>query len=129
MTVGPGLWASCRDFASRGFDDFHNVASKLWHCIRELPCNLLLQETVRFCATFQHLVGALHKLDKLSSVDVRVSRAFDIRRDLWRNVDKNARCCIGESYKVLDQYLTELVVSISKRSTSQSTYTSRFMAS
>jgi hypothetical protein len=37
---------------------------------------------------------ALHKLDELSSVNVRVSRALDILCDLWRDVDENIGSCV-----------------------------------
>jgi hypothetical protein len=82
------------NFSTSGFDNFYNIAFKLWNRIGKLPCDLLLQETIRFFATFQHLVRALHKLNELSSVDVRVSRALDIVCDLWRDVDENIGSCV-----------------------------------
>jgi hypothetical protein len=104
-----------RDFSTGGLDDFGNVTPELRDCTGQLPCNLFLQETVRFFTAFQHLVGALHELDKFSSVDVWVSRALNIISDFWRYVDENVGSCVRQLHEILNQCLADLLVSNSRR--------------
>ena len=68
-----------------------NLPLRLWHRTSQLLRIDLAEALERLLLAIQDRIAALHQLDKLSCVDIRIAPAVDIVQDLGRQLDAGDR--------------------------------------